>query len=58
MSRFRSRSADAVPAGAWPAQCGPDPALAPRKWRLAWRLIALVAIPTMLGLVLTGLLGH
>jgi len=49
----QSRAADAAPPGVRPAQRGA--ALAPRNWRLAGRLIALVAIPTMLGLALTGL---
>src|ERR1039457_2566061 len=53
MSQFSS--ADAAPPGALPAQRGAGSVLAPRNWRVACRLIALVAIPTVLGLALTGL---
>src|ERR1017187_10078734 len=53
MSQFSS--ADAAPPGALPAQRGAGSVLAPRNWRVAWRLIVLVAIPTVLGLALTGL---
>ena len=49
------RSADAARPGAVPAQHGAATAPAPRNWRLACRLIVLVAIPTLLGLALTGL---
>ena len=51
-------AADAAPAalpGAWPAHRGAGSALALRNWRVARRLIALVAIPTVLGLALAGL---
>ena len=48
------RSADEARPGGLPAQRGPRLA-APRNWRLACRLIVLVAIPTLLGLALTGL---
>ena len=41
--------------GACPAQRAAAPAAAPRNWRLACTLIVLVAIPTLLGLALTGL---
>jgi signal transduction histidine kinase len=51
----RSSSADAVPPGALPAWRGAGSALAPRNWRVASRLIVMVAIPTVLGLALTGL---
>ena len=51
----RSSPADTSPPGAWPAQRGAGSALAPRNWRVASRLIVLVAIPTLLGLALTGL---
>jgi len=51
----QSSSADAAPPGALPAQRGAGSALAPRNWRVACRLIVLVAIPTVLGLALTGL---
>ncbi len=51
----RSGSADAAPPGALPARRGAGSALAPRNWRVACRLIVLVAIPTVLGLALTGL---
>jgi signal transduction histidine kinase len=51
----QSSSADAAPPGAFPAQRGAGSALAPRNWRVACRLIVLVAIPTVLGLALTGL---
>ena len=47
------RSADEARPGGQPAQH--DAAPAPRNWRLACRLIVLVAIPTLLGLALTGL---
>ena len=53
MSQFSS--ADAAPPGALPARRGAGSALAPRNWRVACRLIVLVAIPTVLGLALTGL---
>ena len=49
------RSADAALPVTVPAGRGTGPALAPRNWRMACRLIVLVAIPTLLGLVLTGL---
>jgi signal transduction histidine kinase len=48
-------SADAAAASTVPARRGAGSALAPRNWRVASRLIALVAIPTVLGLALTGL---
>src|ERR1035438_315759 len=51
----QSSSADAGPPGTWPAQRGAGSVLAPRNWRVACRLIVLVAIPTVLGLALTGL---
>ena len=51
----QSSSADAAPPGALPAQRGAGSALALRNWRVACRLIALVAIPMVLGLALTGL---
>ena len=49
------RSADEARPGGLPARRGAAPAAAPRNWRLASRLIVLVAIPTLLGLALTGL---
>ena len=49
----RARPAEAGPPGAWPAER--DAAPAPRNWRVACRLAVLVAIPTLLGLALTGL---
>jgi signal transduction histidine kinase len=48
-------AADAAPPGAWPGQRGAGSALALRNWRVARRLIVLVAIPTVLGLALAGL---
>ena len=51
----QSRSADAAPPGVLPAQRGAGSALAPRNWRVALRLVVLVAIPTVLVLALTGL---
>jgi signal transduction histidine kinase len=51
----QSSSADAAPPGAVPAQRGAGSALALRNWRVACRLIVLVAIPAVLGLALTGL---
>ncbi len=51
----RSGSADATPPRALPAQRGAGSVLALRNWRVARRLIVLVAIPTVLGLALTGL---
>src|SRR6266567_7820725 len=51
----QSSSAGAAPTGALPAQHDAGSALAPRNWRVACRLIVLVAIPTVLGLALTGL---
>ena len=50
----QSSSADAAPPAALPAQRGAGSALAPRNRRVAW-LIVLVAIPTVLGLALSGL---
>src|SRR6266851_3264380 len=51
----QSSSADAALPGALPAQRGAGSALALRNWRVACRLIVGVAIPTVLGLALTGL---
>ena len=51
----QSSSADAAPPGALPTQRGAGSVLAPRNWRVACRLIVLVAISTVLGLALTGL---
>ena len=51
----QSRSARAARPGAPPAGQDADVAPGPRNWRLACRLIVLVAIPTLLGLALTGL---
>jgi signal transduction histidine kinase len=51
----QSRATDAASPGVRPAQRGAGASPAPRNWRLASRLIVLVAIPTMLGLALTGL---
>ncbi len=48
--------ADAFPPGGLPAQPAADSALAPRKRRIVSQLTVLVAIPAVLGLVLTGLL--
>ena len=48
-------SADAASPGALTARRGTGSALAPRNWRVACRLIVLVAIPTVLGLALSGL---
>ena len=47
--------ADAVPPGGLPAQPAAVSALAPRERRIVSQLIALVAIPVVLGLILTGL---
>ncbi len=47
--------AGAAPPSALPAQHGAGSALALRNWRVACRLIVLVAIPTVLGLAVTGL---
>ena len=51
----QSRSADAVPSEALAAQPTAGPALAPRNRRVAWPLIVLVAVPTVLALALAGL---
>ena len=51
----QSRSAGAGGPGSPPAGQGAGVAPGPRNWRLACRLIVLVAIPTLLGLALTGL---
>ena len=48
--------AEAVHPGVLPARPAAGPALAPPKRRVVYQLIALVAIPAVLGLVLTGLL--
>jgi len=50
----QSSSADATAAGAWPARRGGGSAVALRNWRVVYRLLVLVAIPTVLGLVLAG----
>ena len=50
-----ARPDEAGPPGAWPAERDAGPAAAPRNWRVASRLAVLVAIPTLLGLALTGL---
>ena len=51
----RARSGKAALPGARPAEPGAGPVPAPRNWRVATRLAVLVAIPTLLGLALTGL---
>ncbi|HKB53520.1 MAG TPA: nitrate- and nitrite sensing domain-containing protein, partial [Ramlibacter sp.] len=51
----QSGYADAVTSGTVPAQRTAGSALALRNWRVACRLIVLVAIPAMLGLTLAGL---
>jgi signal transduction histidine kinase len=51
----QASSADAAPPGVSPGQRGAGSVLAPRNWRMTCRLIALVAIPTVLGLAVTGL---
>ena len=51
----QSSSADAALRDALPAYRGAGSAVAPQNWRMARRLIVLVAIPTVLGLALTGL---
>jgi signal transduction histidine kinase len=49
------RSGDAAPSGTLAAERTADEAPAPRNRRVAWQLIALVAIPAVLALALTGL---
>lgn len=51
----QASSVNAATPGGFPAGAGTGPALAPRNWRVAYRLIALVAIPVVLGLALAGL---
>ena len=51
----RARSDEAALPGARPAERDAGPVPAPRNWRVATRLAVLVAIPTLLGLALTGL---
>jgi hypothetical protein len=51
----RARSDGAALPGARPAERDAGPVPAPRNWRVATRLAVLVAIPTLLGLALTGL---
>ena len=51
----RARSGEAALPGARPAERDAGPVSAPRNWRVATRLAVLVAIPTLLGLALTGL---
>ena len=51
----RARSGEAALPGARPAERDAGPVPAPRNWRVATRLAVLVAIPTLLGLALTGL---
>jgi signal transduction histidine kinase len=48
-------AADEASPAVWPAKRGRGSALALRNWRVARRLIVLVAIPTVLGLALAGL---
>jgi hypothetical protein len=51
----QSRSADAAPSGASGTQRTADPAPTPQDRRLVYQFIALVAIPVVLALTLTGL---
>ncbi len=51
----QSSPADAAPGIALAARRGAGSALAPRNWGVAGWLILLVAVPTVLGLMLTGL---
>jgi Nitrate and nitrite sensing len=51
----QSSSAHAAPAGGKPARAAKGSVLAPRNWRIASRLIVLVALPAVLGLAVTGL---
>jgi signal transduction histidine kinase len=51
----RARSGEAALPGARPAERDAGRVPAPRNWRVATRLAVLVAIPTLLGLALTGL---
>ena len=51
----QSRSADAARRVTLRAQRGAGSVLAPRNWRMAGRLLVLVAIPLVLGLALAGL---
>lgn len=51
----QASSVNAATPGGLPAGRATGPALAPRNWRVAYRLIALVAIPAVLGLALAGL---
>ena len=51
----RARSDEAALPGARPAGRDAGPVPAPHNWRVATRLAVLVAIPTLLGLALTGL---
>jgi signal transduction histidine kinase len=50
----QSNPAEVAAPGAGPGQRGAGSALAPRNWRVACRLLILVAIPTALGLALAG----
>jgi hypothetical protein len=54
MSR-QSSLADGYPHDDWGARRRAGSVLSLRNWRLASRLIALVTIPTLLGLTLAGL---
>ena len=51
----QSSSVDAAASGGSPARGGTGSALALRNWRVAGRLMVLVAIPVVLGLALAGL---
>jgi signal transduction histidine kinase len=51
----QSSSVHAAAPGSSPARGGTGPALALRNWRVASRLMVLVAIPVVLGLALAGL---
>jgi signal transduction histidine kinase len=51
----QSSPAKATPSGLLAARRAADSALAPRNWRVASRLVILVAIPAALGLTLAGL---
>jgi signal transduction histidine kinase len=51
----QASSVNAATPGGLPAEARTGPALAPRNWRVAYRLFVLVAIPVVLGLALAGL---
>jgi hypothetical protein len=51
----QSSSVNAPASGGSPTRGGTGSALALRNWRVPWRLIALIAIPTVVAMAFAGL---